>query len=64
MYNIMSNIDYYSKYKKYKRKYILLQNGGNAKDVIENNIVPYYDTIVNKIILNLPMNLYQFISVS
>ena len=42
MYNIMSNIDYYSKYKKYKRKYILLQNGGNAKDVIENNIVPYF----------------------
>jgi hypothetical protein len=26
----MSNIDYYSKYKKYKRKYILLQNGGGV----------------------------------
>jgi FMN phosphatase YigB (HAD superfamily) len=26
----MSNIDYYSKYKKYKRKYLLLQYGGDT----------------------------------
>jgi len=40
----MSNIDYYSKYKKYKRKYLLLQYGGDIvipkpiKKILKDNL--------------------------
>jgi hypothetical protein len=39
----MSNIDYYSKYKKYKRKYILLQNGGDDFKKLLAKAQPYIE---------------------
>jgi hypothetical protein len=41
----MSNIDYYSKYKKYKRKYILLQNGGTNFNDLLAKAHPYIEKI-------------------
>jgi hypothetical protein len=49
----MSNIDYYSKYKKYKRKYILLQYGGD--DTLKNTL----NQIIEK--LELEKNSKQFL---
>jgi hypothetical protein len=37
----MNNINYYSKYKKYKRKYILLQNGGYDFNELLNKVDTY-----------------------
>ena len=51
----MSNIDYYSKYKKYKTKYLLLQNGGDIekylteiKKLLNNHIQDVLKKIIEK----------------
>lgn len=52
----MSDIDYYSKYKKYKTKYLLLQYGGDLEKYLTEIKEKYLDKKVNDVLKKLLEN--------